>query len=114
MSGMLMNESVIWLNDPSTLTNLVIVTKTATAGVANWARFSDPEADALHERFRNSDDVAARRAAYQVLQDKMAETVATSIPIVMLGRTIVTSRRVTNVTFSQDPFARYAYMRPRS
>jgi peptide/nickel transport system substrate-binding protein len=114
MSGMLMNESVIWLNDPSTLTNLVIATKTATAGVANWARFSDPEADALHERYRNSDDVAARRAAYQVLQDKMAETAATSIPIVMLGRTIVTSRRVTNVTFSQDPFARYAYMRPRS
>lgn len=114
MSGMLMNESVIWLNDPSTLTNLVIATKTATSGVANWARFSDPEADALHERYRNSDDVAARRAAYQVLQDKMAETAATSIPIVMLGRTIVTSRRVTNVTFSQDPFARYAYMRPRA
>ncbi|WP_198369149.1 ABC transporter substrate-binding protein [Roseomonas rosulenta] len=114
MSGMLMNESVIWLNDPSTLTNLVIASKSATAGVANWARYSDPEADALHERYRNSDDVAARRAAYQVLQDKMAESAATSIPIVMLGRTVVTSRRVTNVTFSQDPFARYAYMRPRA
>ena len=111
---MLMNESVIWLNDPSTLTNLVIASKTATSGLANWARYSDPEADALHERYRNSDDVAARRAAYQVLQDKMAESAATSIPLVMLGRTIVTSRRVTNVTFSQDPFARYAYLKPRA
>lgn len=114
MSGMLMNESVIWLNDPSTLTNLVIASKTATSGLANWARYSDPEADALHERYRNSDDVAARRAAYQVLQDKMADSAATSIPLIMLGRTIVTSRRVTNVTFSQDPFARYVYMRPRA
>jgi len=31
MTGMLLNEGVIWLNDPSTLTNLALVTKTASA-----------------------------------------------------------------------------------
>ncbi len=113
MSGMLMNESVIWLNDPSTLTNLAVATKSATAGVTNWARFSDAEVDALHERFRNSTDVAGRRAAYQLIQNRLAETAATSNPLIMLGRTVVTSRRVTGVTFSQDPFARYAYLKPR-
>src|SRR4029078_10562477 len=43
MTGMLVNEGVIWLNDPSTLTILALVTKTASAGVTNWARYSDPE-----------------------------------------------------------------------
>ena len=113
MSGMFMNESVIWLNDPSTLTNLAVATKSATAGVTNWARFSDAEVDGLHEQFRNSTDVEGRRAAYQRIQDRLAETAATANPLVMLGRTVVTSRRVTGVTFSQDPFARYAYMKPR-
>ena len=113
MSGMFMNESTIWLNDPSTLTNLVAATKSATAGVVNWARFSDAEVDTLHERFRNSADVAGRRAAYQRIQDKLAESAATSNPLIMIGRTVVTSRRVTGVTFSQDPVARYAYLKPR-
>ena len=113
MSGMLMNEGVIWLNDPSTLANQVIASKTASTGVTNWARFNDPEADALHARFRNSADEAARREAYHVLQNKMADSASSANPLVMLGRTIVTSRRITNVTFSQDPFVRYAYIRPR-
>lgn len=114
MSGMLMNEGVIWLNDPSTLANQVIASKTATTGLTNWARFNDPEVDALHARFRNSAEEAPRREAYHVMQDRMAASASSANPLVMLGRTIVTSRRITNVTFSQDPFARYAYMRPRS
>ncbi|MBR0650186.1 hypothetical protein GXW78_10970 [Roseomonas terrae] len=114
MTGMLMNEGVIWLNDPSTLANLVIASKTPTSGLTNWARFADAEADALHGRFRNSADAAARRDAYQVMQNKMADSASSGVPLVMLGRTIVTSRRITSVTFSQDPFVRYAYIRPRS
>jgi peptide/nickel transport system substrate-binding protein len=31
--------------------------------------------------------------------------------VIMLGRTIVINPRITNVTFSQDPYARYAYMK---
>ena len=39
MSGMLTNDSVIWLNHPSTLTNLAAATKTATAGMTSCAPF---------------------------------------------------------------------------
>jgi peptide/nickel transport system substrate-binding protein len=114
MSGMYLSEGVIWLNDPSTLTNLAVATKTPTAGVTNWARYSDPEVDALHQQFRNSADAPARRVAYQRIQDKLAEAAATANPLVVLGRTIVTSPSITGVTFSQDPYARYAYLRPRT
>ena len=37
-----------------------MVTKTASAGVTNWARFSDPEVDELHFKYRNSSDQPAR------------------------------------------------------
>lgn len=113
MSGMLLNEGVIWLNDPSTLTNLAITTKTAAGGVTNWARYSDPEVDALHLKYRNSSDVAARTAAYRKIQDKLAEAAATANPVILVGRTIATNPRITGVTFSQDPYARYAYLRAK-
>lgn len=111
MSGMYLNEAVIWLNDPSTLTNSTVATKAAQSGVGNWARYSDPEVDELHFKYRNSSDVEARTAAYKRIQAKVAETAATINPVIMLGRTIVVNPRITNVTFSQDPYARYAYMK---
>ena len=51
MTGMYLSEGVIWLNNSSTLTNLGVATKTATAGVINSARYSDAEVDALHQKF---------------------------------------------------------------
>jgi peptide/nickel transport system substrate-binding protein len=114
MSGMLLNENVIWLNDPSTLTNLGVVTKTPTAGFTNWARFSDPEVDALHLKYRNSTDTAGRKAAYTTIQEKVAASASTLNPAILLGRTIVTSPKIVGVTFSQDPYARYAYLKPKS
>ncbi|WP_158292153.1 ABC transporter substrate-binding protein [Paracraurococcus ruber] len=114
MSGMLLNEGVIWLNDPSTLANLAVASKSPTAGVSNWARYSDPEADDLHTKYRNSADAPARKVAYQRIQDKLAEAAGTANPLVMLGRTIVTSPSITGVTFSQDPYARYVYLKPKA
>jgi len=32
-------------------------------------------------------------------------------PLILIGRTIVVNPRITSVTFSQDPYARYAYLR---
>jgi peptide/nickel transport system substrate-binding protein len=78
--------------------------------MTNWARYSDPEVDALHLKYRNSTDVPARLAAYKTIQDKVAAVAATADPLIVLGRTIVTSRRITHVTFSQDPYARYAFI----
>jgi peptide/nickel transport system substrate-binding protein len=114
MSGMYLNEAVIWLNDPSTLTNSSIVTKSATAGSGNWSRFSDPDVDALHFKYRNSSDVAARTAAYKTIQEHVVAAAAALNPLIVLGRTIVVSPRITGVTFSQDPYARYAYLKPKS
>lgn len=113
MSGMLLNEFVIWLNDPSTLTNLGLVTKTPTAGFTNWARFSDPQVDELHLKYRNSTDREARLAAYKTIQDKAADSASTLNPAILIGRTIVVSPKITGVTFSQDPYARYVYLRPK-
>ncbi|WP_428671619.1 ABC transporter substrate-binding protein [Reyranella sp.] len=113
MSGMYLNEFVIWLNDPSTLANLGLVTKTPTAGFTNWARFSDPEADALHLKFRNSSDREGRKAAYAKIQEKAVESASTLNPIILVGRTIVVSPKITGVTFSQDPYARYVYLHPK-
>ena len=114
MSGMLLNEGVIWLNDPSTLTNLGLVTKTPTAGFTNWARFSDPEVDELHLKYRNSSDKDGRKAAYTKIQEKAAKSASTLNPGILVGRTIVVSPKITGVTFSQDPYARYAYLKPKS
>jgi peptide/nickel transport system substrate-binding protein len=113
MSGMLLNEGVIWLNDPSTMTNLAVVTKTATGGVTNWARYSDAETDELHLKYRNSTDVPARKAAYKTIQEKAAEAAATINPVILVGRTIVVNPHITGVTFSQDPYARYAYLKAK-
>lgn len=69
---------------------------------------------ALQERFGNSTDVPGPRTAYPRIEDKLAESAASAYPLIMLGRTVVTSRRITGVTFSQDPLARYACPKPRA
>lgn len=71
-------------------------------------------ASGLRFRPRPTGSSSKGRDAYHLMQTKMADSASSANPLVMLGRTIVTSRRITNVTFSQDPFARYAYMRPRA
>ena len=114
MSGMYLNEAVIWLNDPSTLTNSSIVTKGPATGSGNWARLSDKEVDDLHFKFRNSADTAGRKAAYARIQEIVADSASTINPLLVLGRTIVVSPQITGVTFSQDPYARYAYLKPKS
>ncbi len=112
MSGMMLSEGVIWLNDPVTSTNSLVSKTPETRG--NWSRFYDPEIDALHFEYRNSGDVEARRVAYQRIQDILTDHLGNGIPLAVLGRTIVLSPTITGATFSQDPYARYEYLRPRT
>jgi peptide/nickel transport system substrate-binding protein len=114
MSGMYLAEATFWLADPTTLTNTAYVSRSATTGASNWARYYDPVIDQLHFKFRNSTDVAARTAAYQKIQDMEADTAADYLPLIVMGRTIATSRRITNVTFSQEPYNRFIYIKPKS
>src|SRR5258708_16440899 len=87
MSGMLLTEGVSWLHGPAPLTKLALVTKTASAGVTNWARYSDPEVDELHLKYRNSSDVAGRKAAYKTIQEKAAAAAATAKPLLPIAPT---------------------------
>src|SRR5258708_38904422 len=102
MSGMLLTEGVSWLHGPAPLTKLALVTKTASAGVTNWARYSDPEVDELHLKYRNSSDVAGRKAAYKTIQEKAAGAAATAKPPVLIGRQSRGSPKMTGVTLSQE------------
>ena len=49
----------------------------------------------------------------ETIQEKAAESASTLNPIIHVGRTIVVSPKITGVTFSQDPYARYVYLRPK-
>ena len=50
----------------------------------------------------------------QTIQEKAAESASTLNPIIHVGRTIVVSPKITGVTFSQDPYARYVYLKPKN
>ena len=47
------------------------------------------------------------------IQKKAAESASTLNPIILVGRTIVVNPKITGVTFSQDPYARYVYLHPK-
>jgi peptide/nickel transport system substrate-binding protein len=114
MSGWLLQEYVIWLADPSTLTNFGLTAPSPNGGTGNWARFYDPAIDQAHYTYRNSTDVEARKAAYKTIQDIEADAATNSIPLIEVGRTIVTQPNIVGVTFSQDPYARYVFLKPKS
>lgn len=107
MSGMYLHETTFWLPDPVTLTNTAIVSMSQDGGSTNWSRQDIKEVDDLHYTYRNSTDTAARTRAYQRIQDILAEEAGNQIPLVVMGRTVATSRRITGVNFSQEPYARY-------
>jgi len=43
--------------------------------------------------------VAGRKAAYKTIQEKAAAAAATANPLILIGRTIVVSPKITGVTF---------------
>jgi peptide/nickel transport system substrate-binding protein len=108
MSGMLITDGVIWLDDPDTTIDLW----GKSTGDLNWSHYANPEVDKLHAEFRDSGDVAARTAAYKTIQEDMATAVG-AIPVAVEGRTVVTNPHVTGVTYTPDPYARYEYLKPR-
>ena len=111
MSGMYLHEATFWLPDPVTQTNCCIVSWSDIGGSGNWSRYDDPEIDDWHYTYRNSGDQAARTEAYHKIQDRLAEAAANQIPLVVMGRTVATSKRIAGVTFTQEPYARYTYLK---
>ncbi|GAA5231990.1 ABC transporter substrate-binding protein [Verticiella sediminum] len=113
MTGMYLHQATFWLADPVTVTNCCMVGFSDAGGAGNWSRYGDPEVDSLHYTYRNSTDTAARTRAYHEIQDKLAEAATNQVPLIVLGRTIATSNRIKGVTFTQEPYARYTYIRPK-
>jgi peptide/nickel transport system substrate-binding protein len=109
MSGMYISGGVIWLDDPDTTIDLW----GKSTGIANWARYNNPEVDQLHAQFRDSTDVAARTAAYKKIQEDMASDVG-ALPVAVLGRTVATNPNIVGVTYTPDPYARYEYLKPKA
>ncbi|MCE0764551.1 ABC transporter substrate-binding protein [Pseudonocardia kujensis] len=108
MTGIYLSNATIWLDDPDTFMQQWATTQ----GASNWARYSDPEVDALQQQFRFSSDEAGRKAAYATIQGKIAES-AHQIPIAVLGRTVAVSPDVTGVAFGPEPYARLEYLSPK-
>ncbi|MCR8550535.1 ABC transporter substrate-binding protein [Salipiger sp. P9] len=113
MSGMYFEDGVFWLPDPVTQTNCCLTSWSDRGGSWNWSRFDDAQIDDWHYTFRNSGDTEARTEAYHKIQDRLADAAANQVPLVVMGRTIATSKRVEGVTFTQEPYARYTYMKLR-
>jgi peptide/nickel transport system substrate-binding protein len=111
MTGMHLHEATFWLADPVTLANSGMVSTTQAGGANNWSRQSIKEIDDLHYKFRNSTDTAARTAAYHRIQDILADEAGNQVPLIIMGRTVVTSKRISGVNFSQEPYSRYAPIR---
>jgi peptide/nickel transport system substrate-binding protein len=107
MNGMYLSEGTFWLADPVTMTNASIVSTTQVGGANNWARQSIKEIDDLHYTYRTSTDAKARTAAYHRIQDILADEAGNQVPLVIMGRTIVASRRISGVSFSQEQFTRF-------
>jgi peptide/nickel transport system substrate-binding protein len=109
MSGMLISDGVIWLDDPDTTIDIW----GKSTGIGNWAHYNIPEVDQLHAQYRDSTDTAARTAAYKRIQQLMASAVG-AIPVCSEGRTVVTNPKITGVTYTPDPYARYEYLKTKS
>jgi peptide/nickel transport system substrate-binding protein len=111
MGGMLLHEATFWLPDPVTLTNSSLVSWSDAGGSGNWSRFDNPRIDELHYKWRNSTDVEGRTKAYQEIQDILADAAANNSPLILIGRTVASSKRIIGVNFSQEPYSRYAYIK---
>ena len=103
-----LNECVIWLNDPSTLTNLALVTKTRDGGVTNWARFSDPEVDECISSIAIRATGRDARRPTRRIQEKAAEVGLDRQPDPGRPHDRGEPQDHRCHLFAQDPYARYA------
>lgn len=82
-----------------------------TGGVVNFARTSDPEIDRLQSRYAMAAPSAERTQAYRQIQQLAAQDAA-FVPLVLTGRTLVTSAGVSGLTFTPEPVTLYWTLEP--
>lgn len=101
-SGMLLQQGVIWLDDPDPNTDVFV----KSDGFGNPTGWGDPRVDELHLEYRFSADEDARAEAYVEIQDIVAEAVPYA-PVVVSGVSVATRPGLTGVSFTSDPHTRF-------
>lgn len=102
ITGMLLTNGVIWLDDPDPNVDLWLKSN----GFSNSTAWSDPEVDELHGEFRFGTDPAARAEAYATIQQIGAEE-APYAPIAVAGVSVALREGFTGASFTSDPHARF-------
>jgi peptide/nickel transport system substrate-binding protein len=106
--GLKLSTGVIWLDDPDPNTDSS-VKSTGSLGIPtsrNPSGYNNPMVDELHAKYRFSSDAAARKGAYEKIQQMVAEDVPL-IPLVVTGRNAAIHPTITGFTFTADPHNRF-------
>jgi peptide/nickel transport system substrate-binding protein len=101
LQGLLIQRGVIWLDDPNPTTSLLL----ACGGFANATRYCNEEVDQLHFENRFNPDIEARSAAYEMIQEIVAEDVPL-IPLAVAGLPVAIHPDITGMAFTADPHLR--------
>ena len=96
-----------WVDDPKT----PIGYATATGGVNNYSRWSDPRVDEIVTVNQYADFTDERAATYEEAQEIVADA-APLLPIARVGRTIVMAPGFTNASFAPEFGLRYWTLTP--
>ncbi|MCK9897845.1 ABC transporter substrate-binding protein [Frankia sp. AgB32] len=100
--GIVLTNLSVYLDDPKGPVNFW----TGTKGGLNFQRFSNPTVDAALKDNALAPPGPKRDAAFAAVQTLVADD-ASYVPIVQTGRTVVTAKSVTNVTFQPEIGLRY-------
>lgn len=106
MTGIYMSQSVIWLDDPSTRTEVSLI----STGSSNWTRFSDPTVDATQTQYGVAPASQARADAYKKVQEILFNA-GVFDQIITLGQTVITPKSMTGATFIPGPYAQWRYLK---
>lgn len=106
MTGIYMSQSVIWLDDPSTRTEVSLITTASS----NWTRFSDATVDATQTQYGVAPGTQARTDAYKKVQEIMFNA-GTFNQIITLGQTVITPKSMSGVTYIPGPYAQWRYLK---
>lgn len=101
-SGMLLQQGVIWLDDPDPNTDVFV----KSDGFGNPTGWGDPTVDELHLQYRFSADEEARAEAYVEIQEIVAEAVPYA-PVVVTGVNVAARPGLSGVSFTSDPHTRF-------
>lgn len=107
-SGFLLWPGQNFVDEPSPIVNNWFTID----GRRNWSRYDNAEVAALHAEFRNSPDAGARTAAYEKIQEIIAEEVP-RVPLIILTGTAALNPGIEGYSVTPGGYAYYALMKSK-